>query len=253
MRKNWLITFLLFIFLSLNNYGQSIKQRVGTSLWLKNNLVFADSTISTIINYDYNGIILNEWYLFRDSLGHIEDTLYIELDSLERIIYGRSFLKKEITLTEYHDRFVKKKSIYFRAKDTIINEYLPIYGTNGKIIKSIHKYNGQFINDTVYYSYQDNTFTEDNAWYTKTEIYNDKGQIIRAETKIKIPPQSTEIKTYDRDQDYNIISFKHQIDGKLVKKTTHYYSNGIEQHMNEEFFDPNYVIKTSFKYLYWSK
>jgi len=246
-----LILVFFFIFISLMTYGQFRKQ-IGTSVWVKKNEVFVDSTISYIISYDKEGHKIQEWQIFLDTSGRIIDTNIVDLDTVGRAIHLYS--GKEHWYYEYDSLGTRTKCVAYRLNDTINIIIHPVY-RNGKLIQTTMSYNNQSFSDTIVYEYHDSTTIENQGGgeIIETRIRNSLGQTIHSKIETNYNDQkSTTIIKYEIDDKGHVVLYSKVIDGNEAKKTTHFFKDGFEQSQFEQYFNPEYSVITLFKYEFWN-
>lgn len=235
---------LLCLLMNFPGHAQQVKKLTGISVWMKNGKVFADSTVAFIITYDKQGRTTSEWQLYRDTAGHITDTNYAEFDSMERAV---SFYGNGYTLFyEYNSKGEKVKSTMIPpAGDTMHIYHLDPEMQN----PSAGTYYTQLI-----YTHKGNTSTEEQAdgSYKTTTVRDKHNRVVSVHSVFNIDgKRSVEEITYERDKKGRLITYTKSIMGKPVKRTTHYYKNGIEQSQLEEFFGDGYTITTTFTAEFW--
>ncbi|MFY8069180.1 MAG: hypothetical protein ACOVMG_03700 [Flavobacterium sp.] len=242
----------LFILLSFNiaSFSQVLREQIGTSIWQKEQSIYADSTIAYIISYDKQGHKIREFQIYRDTSGKIIDTNIIELDANERVVhfYGN----KEHCYYEYDLFGTETKITINRLQDTIVILYEPQY-EKGKLVSKKHIYNGKKeIGETTYKYYGDTTVENQSGIVIEKTVYNKMKQkiFIMTETNHN-EKKSLRIIKYQRDEEGRVINYSQEVDGVVFKRTKHLFVNGLEKSQIEYFFNPNYIITTTFKYEYW--
>ncbi len=246
---------LLVLFITINflGFGQVKMDQIGTSVWNKDGNIFADSAISIINSYNQQNKRTKEWQVYRNLNGEITDTNFVDLDEFERPVhfYGG----KEHWYTEYDSLGTIIKIVAHRLNDTLIYDYQPFYNHKKQLIKTEFTYNGEQNSLPILYSYKGDMVIENQAdgMIIIAEKKNKQNKLVYRKTITNLPgsKKSIEIIKYERDAKGNVLLYSKELDGKLVKKTTHFYKNGIEQFQTEKFFNPNYTINTKFKYRYY--
>lgn len=240
----------IFVFLCVVAHGQSVRSQIGTSVWKKDGKVFAGPSVSYIIDYNRQGNKTREWQVSRDTTGNVVDTNYAELDDAGRLIhfYGG----KEHWYSEYDSLGAEIKIVACNANDTFVAvDYLPYY-EKGRLIRKMHLYNGQPGAVAVTYTYKGHTVIENQSDVTvRTVKYNKLKQQVYVKDAVNYNNQKhTSINRYRRDTKGNVLYFTKQKDGKLIKSTKHFFKNGVEQYQVEHFYNPEYIVTTTFTYQY---
>lgn len=248
-----IVSFLTLLILACSSgFGQAIKNQIGISIWERKGKVFADSSVSFVISYDQHQRKTREWQIYRDLKGEITDTNYVDLDSLGRCIhfYGR----KEHWYYQFDDFGTIVGLQIFRNNDSSIYVYHPIYNKKGKLVQNTTTFNNQNTNITSTFRHIGKTVIENQGegMVIVIEKKNKNKQILYKKTIVNLPKEKySETIRYKRDSKGNTKRYKKKVDGKLFKKTTHYFVKGVEKYQVEQFFNPDYKIKTSFIYEYW--
>jgi hypothetical protein len=245
-----LIIFLMVIN-SITVSGQNVKEQIGTSVWIKDNKIVADSTIALKLSFDKQNRKTREWQLYRDTLGIILDTNYAEVDTAGRVLhfYGG----KEHWYWQYDSLGNELESIAYRKEDTLIFNYELSYDKKGRVINRTSKFNGEFYSSPTNFKYKKHiTIQNDNNLVITTTKRNEANQIISIETITDyINHKSVQLITYRFDKEGKLILYTKMKDGNTLKQTSHFYKDQIEEYQIEQFYNPNYKIITYFTYEYY--
>lgn len=248
--------FLLFLFVFPITFfasAQIIKKQIGTSVWIKDGVVFADSTVSVVFTFDRQQRKIQDWQLYRNYQGEITDTNYVVLDTNGHAI--TAYFSKTHWQYEYDSLGNRRKVTGYGPEDTLIVSFHTKYNKKGHIISET---DSQVVNGKVYtavtpYSNKGRKAVRqvDNQYehITKTNKRGDiiYTQIIRHSNGVK----NTETSISKVDKKGNWLSYKAMNNKTLLQHTKHYFKKGLEQYQIEEHYHPNYTIITYFTYEYW--
>lgn len=246
--KEILISVLLL--LNMLVYGQSIRKQIGTSVWKKEGIVLAGPFVSYVIDYNKQGNKTREWQVSRDTTGNVVDTNYAELDNAGRLIhfYGG----KEHWYSVYDSMDTETKLTAYRTKDSFTIIYNPSY-RNGKLISKVPTYNGQPGQYSITYKYKGRTVVESQGGIIVRTVKRNKLEqeiFIKAETNHN-NQRTVTITKYRRDAKGNVLYYTKKENGGLTKSTKHFFINGVEQSQIEHFYNPEYIVTTTFTYDFW--
>lgn len=248
MRK--IFTFILIIH-SFLAFSQKIKTQIGTSTWMKNDIIFVDKEIDYIKSFDKEQRLEKEWKINRDTSGKIIDTVIVKVDTTDKETYY--YGGKEHWYFKYDTLGTLIEITFNRKNNLIVIDYEPTYDKSGKLIKTIQSTNGVVSNGPpTLYTYKGRTTIKkeyNNLFIQKKDKLN---RIIYSKTETIIAgKKSVTIVKWKRNKNGNVVKYTKLKDGKLIKKTIHNYIDGIEQSQIEEYFNPNYQVVTKFSYEYW--
>ena len=233
------VTLLLISLKIFSVYSQSVKEQIGTSIWLRNGKVFADSTVAYVISYDRQHHRIREWQVYRDTSGIITDTNYVDLDSAGNVLH--SYAGKSHYYFEYNIHGSLIRTIAYLKNDTIDFTAIPLYDHKGRL--------SSYSNGIQTYKYRGRTtFEYIRGKLSRKERRNRNKNIVYGKY---INEASTEILRFKRNRNEEVNVYTKKNNGKLVKRTNHIYKDGVEVSQIEEFFKPSYLIETVFKYEYW--
>jgi hypothetical protein len=223
-------------------------------MWLKNGKIISPPSVAWLTDFDRQGKKIKEWQVFRDTTGAVYDTSYVDLDDKEREIHGHS--TGEDTYTFYNNRGEVIKTIYIKGKDTIINENIQVY-TNDTLVKSKQLVNGSDINSYYEYSYKDGfkigKMYQGEKLYVITEEKRNKANklLVWSNTLTNTTPYSKEKREYQYNTDGTDLSYRQFVDNQLIKTTQYEYKKGLQVLRTEYYYNPTYVVKTTYSYEYW--
>jgi hypothetical protein len=249
---------LLLILIFLTNFlnAQIIKKQIGKSVWVKNNIIFHDSLVSYIIDYDSVGRKSKEWQIYLDTNGNILDTNIAIVDTNNNNIEFQS--NSGYTKYEYDSYNNQTRVEYKTDSYRIIYKYINKYDTDFKLVskETINLTNGieEYNVDNPIILYSKDTIIEKTGDYLVCKkLYNKSRQLIYQydSTMVDIDSAFTSTYSYERNNLGQVTKFKKFENGVLVKETFHNYADNIETSQKEIFYLDNYYIVTRFKYEYY--
>ncbi|MDI1233993.1 MAG: hypothetical protein PSX81_06920 [bacterium] len=138
-KKVKLILLLPLLFTIITN-AQIKKIQFGTSVVFKDEIIVADSMLTTGVYFDDKDRIMREWRIGRNEKGVIEDTSILQFDTLRNVVYSYSqkyfsFLKFDAYGNELERQIISPKysdKMFYSNTYDSIGRIIRQTGTDGK-------------------------------------------------------------------------------------------------------------------------